>query len=161
MGGLYLNLSFVFLFSSVILFGFLSNNKLKSVIIKISIIIIYFIVNIMNFINFANDVYEYDRFNEEIFSEKTKIKINGIWVDSKISEPLFSVLKLDSFSWVNHPSIKKEYKIVVFTNDKNYKFIIWDTNNQGILIKRLNSFDDVYVTNRNDGLRIFLENINK
>ena len=159
MGGLYLNLLFVFLFSSVILFGFLSSNKLKPVIVKISIIIIYFIVNIFNFINFANDVIEYDSFNEEVFSEKTKIKINDVLVDSKISEPLFSVLKFDSFSWVNHPSIKKEYKIVIFTNNKNYKFIIWDTYNQGILVKRLNSSDNEYVTNRNDGLRIFLENM--
>lgn len=161
MGGLYLNLLFVILFSSVILFAFLLNKKLKYVIFKISIIIIYFIVNIMNFINFVNDVNEYDRFNKEVFSEKTKIQVNGILIDSKISEPLFTVLKLDSFSWVNHPSLKKEYEIVIFTNNSNYKFIIWDTYNQGILVKRLDSFGNEYVTNRNEGLRVFLDNINK
>lgn len=69
---------------------------------------------------------------------------------------LFDCLKYDEFSWVNHPIKKEEYFINIFTHQKVYKFRVWNTYNQGVLIYRIDDKEKEFVTNRNDRILRFL-----
>lgn len=70
---------------------------------------------------------------------------------------IFECLKYDEFTWVNHPTKKKEYFIKIFTHQKVYKFRIWNTYNEGVLIYRIDDKGREFVTNRNDKILQYLE----
>ncbi|WP_139263338.1 hypothetical protein [Chryseobacterium carnipullorum] len=54
-------------------------------------------------------------------------------------------------------SKEKEYFVTVYTKQRSYKFKIWDTYNQGVLVYRINKNGKEFVTNRNDKLIYYLD----
>ena len=103
------------------------------------------------------DIKDYQSFNKENFSNVTGISINGVMVEYDKCQSIFECLKYDEFTWVNHPTKKREYFINVFTHEKVYKFKIWKTFNEGVLIYRINDKRKEFVTNRNDRILQYIE----
>ncbi|MGH1518677.1 hypothetical protein [Chryseobacterium sp. JK1] len=87
----------------------------------------------------------------------TGISIDNTIVNKDKYKMLFESLKDDEFSWVNHPTKKKEYFVSIFIHEKVYKFKIWDTYNQGVLIYRIDDKGKEFVTNRNDNVLRYLK----
>ncbi|HBV16219.1 hypothetical protein [Chryseobacterium carnipullorum] len=54
-------------------------------------------------------------------------------------------------------SKEKEYFVTVYTKQRSYKFKIWDTYTQGVLVCRINKNGKEFVTNRNDKLIYYLD----
>ena len=156
MSGLYFGLAFVITFTTMLALGILFQEKIRSVLLKTLIIIIYFLVNVFYFAKFVNQLNEYNKFNNEVFTDDIKITVNGQKVNDN-KKLFFETLKFDKFSWVNHPMTKNKYKVSVFTNQREYKFIIWDTHNQGVLIIRIDENGNEYVTNQNDNLKFYIK----
>jgi hypothetical protein len=121
------------------------------------LILVYFILIIGYIVTVIGDIREYYSFNEEKLSNVTNISINNHIVNKKDFKGLFEELKIDEFTWVNHPIKREEYSVKIFTNKRIYKFKILDTYNQGVLIYRINYTGKEYVTNRNDRVLFFLK----
>ncbi|MGE6394320.1 hypothetical protein [Chryseobacterium scophthalmum] len=153
MGSIYIGILFVFFFLTLMLLAMLRQKRIKFYIP----LIIYIFLLFSYLLKVSNDIKYYQSFNSENFSNVTGISINDVMIDYDKCESLFECLKYDEFSWVNHPTKKKEYIINIFTRKKVYKFRVSNTYNQGVLIYRINDKGKEFVTNRNDRILQFLE----
>ncbi|HCM32548.1 MULTISPECIES: hypothetical protein [Chryseobacterium] len=153
MGSIYIGIVVVCFIATVLLIAALRLKTVKFYIpIGIYIILLFFYS-----LKVSADIKNYQLYNQEDFSDVTGISINNVMVDKEQYKMLFENLKYDEFSWVNHPTKRKEYFINIFTRKKVYKFKIWDTYNQGVLISRINDDGKEFVTNRNDYILQYLK----
>ncbi|WP_265131038.1 hypothetical protein [Chryseobacterium oranimense] len=153
MGSIYIGIVFVCFIATVLLIAALRLKTVKFYIpIGIYIILLFFYS-----LKVTADIQDYQLYNREDFSDVTGISINNVLVDKEQHKMLFENLKYDEFSWVNHPIKRKEYFINIFTRKKVYKFKVWDTYNQGVLISRINDDGKEFVTNRNDYILQYLK----
>jgi len=153
MGSIYIGILVVFFALTLILFAVLRQKKIKFYIP----IVIYFLLLLTYLFKVSGDVKDYQSYNKEVFSSVTHISINGVTINRDKCQLIFDCLKYDEFSWVNHPIKKKEYFINIFTHQKVYKFRVWNTYNQGVLIYRINDQGKEFVTNRNDIILQYIE----
>ncbi|AZA77156.1 hypothetical protein EG347_06385 [Chryseobacterium sp. G0186] len=153
MGSIYIGIIFVCFIATVLLIAVL---RLKTVKFYIPIGI-YIIVLFFYSLKVTADIKNYQSYNREDFSDVTGISINNVMVDKEQYKMFFEGLKYDKFSWVNHPIKRKEYFINIFTRKKVYKFKVWDTHNQGVLVSRINDDGKEFVTNRNDYILQYLK----
>jgi len=153
MGSIYIGIVFVCFIATVLLIAALRLKTVKFYIpLGIYIILLFFYS-----LKVTADIKDYQLYNREDFSDVTGISINNVLVDKEQYKMLFENLKYDEFSWVNHPIKRKEYFINIFTRKKVYKFKVWDTYNQGVLISRINDGGKEFVTNRNDYILQYLK----
>ncbi|GEM_PF-2560448 len=153
MGSIYIGIVFVCFIATVLLIAALRLKTVKFYIpLGIYIILLFFYS-----LKVTADIKDYQLYNREDFSDVTGISINNVLVDKEQYKMLFENLKYDEFSWVNHPIKRKEYFINIFTRKKVYKFKVWDTYNQGVLISRINDDGKEFVTNRNDYILQYLK----
>ena len=103
------------------------------------------------------DFQEYKSFNNLQADQVSGIKIDGKIVAKKNFDKLFEELKYDKFTWANHPRVIQKYKITIFTKKRKYNFLIENTSNQGVLVRRINQKGNDYVINRNDYLLQYIE----
>lgn len=155
MGSIYIGIVFVFFFLTLALSAVSKQKKVKFYIP----FAIYVILLMGYLINTGYDLKEYNSYNNEIFSNVTGIVVNNQTVNKKEYHQLFEELKFDEFTWVNHPIKRKEYVVSIHTKYRIYKFKIWDTYNQGVLVYRINKNGKEFVTNRNDKVLYYLNNI--
>ncbi|KQM30435.1 hypothetical protein [Chryseobacterium sp. Leaf201] len=153
MGSIYIGIVFVFFIVTVLLIASLRFKTVKFYIPLGIYIMILFLYGLKVTANIRN----YQSYNQEDFSDVTGISINNVMVNKEQYKMLFEDLKYDEFSWVNHPTKRKEYFINIFTRKKTYKFKVWDTYNQGVLISRIKDDGKEFVTNRNDRILQYLE----
>lgn len=153
MGSIYIGIIFVFFIVTLLLIACL---RLKAVKFYIPVGI-YFIVLFLYGLKVSVDIRDYQAYNQLDFSKVTRISINNVQVDKRQYKTLFEDLKYDEFSWVDHPIKRKEYFINILTHTKEYRFKVWDTHNQGVLISRINDDGKEYVTNRNDRILQYLQ----
>jgi hypothetical protein len=127
----------------------------------------YFYISVILFLVFwiyisifkvMKDVKEYNSYNQLKINEVTKIVINDKEINKTDKYLLFEELKFDKFTWANHPIVIDTDTIKVFTNVREYKFIIENTENQGLLVIRIDKNNNSYVTNMNDSLLRFMSN---
>lgn len=140
-------------FLTLMLLAVLRQKKIKFYIP----LIIYIFLLSSYILKVLGDIKDYQSFNKENFSNVTGISINDVMVEYDKYQSIFECLKYDEFTWVNHPTKKREYFINVFTHEKVYKFKIWNTFNEGVLIYRINDKGKEFVTNRNDRILQFIE----
>lgn len=135
------------------------NDKLEFFIIPFSLYLIS-LISFNYFVTYRN-ITEYKSFNNLDIKDVEIIYINkkNIVKDGMII--LFNELKNDQFSWVNHPVIINSDTILVKTKSRDFKFIIQNTSNQGVLIMRINKEEKDYVINRNDNLFKLIEDYNR
>ncbi|QQQ29050.1 hypothetical protein [Chryseobacterium indoltheticum] len=153
MGSIYIGIVFVIFFLTLMLLAVLRQKKIKFYIP----LIIYIFLLSSYILKVLGDIKDYQSFNKENFSNVTGISINDVMVEYDKYQSIFECLKYDEFTWVNHPTKKREYFINVFTHEKVYKFKIWNTFNEGVLIYRINDKGKEFVTNRNDRILQFIE----
>lgn len=153
MGSIYIGIVFVIFFLTLMLLAVLRQKKIKFYIP----LIIYIFLLFSYILKVLGDIKDYQSFNKENFSNVTGISINGVMVEYDKCQSIFECLKYDEFTWVNHPTKKREYFINVFTHEKVYKFKIWNTFNEGVLIYRINDKRKEFVTNRNDRILQYIE----
>ncbi|MCT2409752.1 hypothetical protein NZD88_19545 [Chryseobacterium antibioticum] len=154
MGSIYIGIVFVFIFLTLALSAVSKQKKVKFYIP----FVIYFIMLCGYLVKAGYDLKEYNSYNNEVFSNVTGIGINNQTVNKKEYDKLFEELKFDEFTWVNHPIKRKEYFVSIHTKQRMYKFKIWDTYNQGVLVFRINKNGKEFVTNRNDKVIYYLNN---
>lgn len=155
MGSIYTRIIFVFIFLTILLSAVARQKKVNFYFP----FIIYGILLIGYLIKVGYDLKEYNSYNQEMFSNVTGITVNNQTVNYKQYNKLFEELKSDEFTWVNHPIKKKEYWITIHTKQRIYQFKIWETYNQGVLVYRINESGKEFVTNRNDKIGYFLNNV--
>lgn len=153
MGSIYIRIIFVFFIVTVLLIASL---RLKTVKFYIPLGI-YFMILFLYGLKITADIRNYQSYHQQDFSDVTGISINNVMVDKNQYKMLFEDLKYDEFSWVNHPIKRKEYFINIFTRKKVYKFKVWDTYNQGVLISRINDDGKEFVTNKNNRILQYLQ----
>ncbi|KMQ65431.1 hypothetical protein ACM46_05915 [Chryseobacterium angstadtii] len=156
MGSIYIGIIFVFSFLTIILIAVVKQKK-----INLYIPFTIYVILLMGYlIKVGYDLKEYNTYNHEVFSNVTGVVINNQTYNAEKYNQLFQELKSDEFSWVNHPIKRKEYFVSIYTKQRIYKFKIWDTYNQGVLVYRINKDGKEFVTNRNDKLIYYLNNLN-
>ncbi|MGG5210827.1 hypothetical protein ACQWU4_18055 [Chryseobacterium sp. MIQD13] len=135
----------------------LNKTKIKPYILYALYLVLIFVFSF----RIMKEIKEYNAFNQEDFSNIIKILIDDREIDKEIVKPLFEELKHDDFTWVDHPIKRKEYFINVYTHKRIYRFKIWDTYNQGVLVSRFDCDGKDFITNRNDKLLYFLNRNNE
>lgn len=153
MGSIYIGIVFVFVCLTILLVACIRQRKMNILIPAF----IYAVLFLIYLSKAYADIQEYKSYNQEDFSDVTGISIDKRMIRKDQCRKLFESLKDDEFSWVNHPVKRKEYLISIFTHRKVYKFKVWDTYNQGVLISRINDKGKEFVTNRNDYIIQYLE----
>ncbi|PQA91073.1 hypothetical protein B0A69_18505 [Chryseobacterium shigense] len=153
MGSIYTGIIFVFFILTILLPVVVKQKKINFYIP----FTIYVVLLTGYFVKVGHDFKEYNSYNHEIFSNVTGVVIDNQVVIGEKCHELFEELKFDEFTWVNHPVKRKEYFVTVYTKQRPYKFKIWDTYNQGVLVFRINKKGKEFVTNRNDQLIYYLD----
>lgn len=105
------------------------------------------------------DLSQYWCYNNTKFTLVSSVEINGRQLTKKQQKQLFSEIKQDEFTWVNHPIVTRADTVKVLTQDDIFIFTIKHTTNEGVLVSRAVNEHSDYVTNRNDQLGMLIEKI--
>jgi hypothetical protein len=150
--GLYLyNLPFLLLYSGTIF----AAAYIKFVKYRAYVIGLYIISLCVIFYICYQDYDHYTTFNNLSTNDIIDVKVDGK-SDTMLKEVVFDFITKDELSFVNHPKIEKELIMEIETKAELYKFRIWKTSNQGILITRYRNGHQ-YITHKNSTIYHYMQ----
>ena len=147
---LYFKIVYTFIFLLGIelwIWKYFKNEKVTFFSIILGLVIFLFVT-----LRVKNQIELFSEFNRLSSSEVSSIYIDSVQYSIANQDLLFERLRYYEFSFLEHPREITKKHLIVITKDKEFKFIIYKTNNQGILVSRLYSSGREFMTYSNNSL---------